>query len=70
VGDFTPPHGIQSHFIEPGKPNRNAYVESFNGRLCDECLRVAEQVAILSRSHVPHLGELTRKMSRSLYGAA
>ena len=23
---------------EPGKPNQNAYVESFNGRLRDECL--------------------------------
>ena len=24
--------------IEPGKPNQNAYVESVNGRLRDECL--------------------------------
>ena len=24
--------------IEPGKPNQSAYVESFNGRLRDECL--------------------------------
>ncbi len=24
--------------IQPGKPNQNAYVESFNGRLRDECL--------------------------------
>jgi putative transposase len=24
--------------IEPGKPNQNAYVESFNGRLRDDCL--------------------------------
>jgi putative transposase len=31
-------HGIALHFIEPGKPNQNAYVESFNGRLRDECL--------------------------------
>ncbi len=30
--------GIQLHSIEPGKPNQNAYVESFNGRLRDECL--------------------------------
>lgn len=31
-------NGIQLKLIEPGKPNQNAYVESFNGRLRDECL--------------------------------
>ncbi len=31
-------HGIALKLIEPGKPNQNAYVESFNGRLRDECL--------------------------------
>lgn len=30
--------GVQLHFIQPGKPIQNAYVESFNGRLRDECL--------------------------------
>jgi putative transposase len=30
--------GIALKLIEPGKPNQNAYVESFNGRLRDECL--------------------------------
>lgn len=30
--------GITLRLIEPGKPNQNAYVESFNGRLRDECL--------------------------------
>ena len=29
---------IKQRLIEPGKPNQNPYVESFNGRLCDECL--------------------------------
>jgi transposase InsO family protein len=24
--------------INPGKPNQNAYIESFNGKLRDECL--------------------------------
>jgi putative transposase len=31
-------HGIALRLIEPGKPNQNAYVESFNGRFRDECL--------------------------------
>lgn len=30
--------GVTLHFIEPGKPVQNAYAESFNGRLRDECL--------------------------------
>ena len=30
--------GIDWHYIAPGKPTQNAFVESFNGRLRDECL--------------------------------
>ena len=30
--------GVVLRLIEPGKPNQNAYVESFNGRFRDECL--------------------------------
>lgn len=30
--------GVQLRLIEPGKPNQNAYIESFNGRFRDECL--------------------------------
>ena len=30
--------GVELRLIEPGKPNPNAYVESFNCRLRDECL--------------------------------
>jgi putative transposase len=29
---------VDLHFIEPGKPNQNASVESFNGRIRDELL--------------------------------
>jgi transposase InsO family protein len=30
--------GVKLRLIEPGKPNQNAYIESFNGRFRDECL--------------------------------
>lgn len=30
--------GVGWHYIAPGKPMQNAFVESFNGRLRDECL--------------------------------
>jgi putative transposase len=30
--------GVKLDFIRPGKPVENAYVESFNGKLRDECL--------------------------------
>lgn len=29
---------VELKFIQPGKPNQNAYCESFNARLRDECL--------------------------------
>ena len=31
-------HGIELHFIEPGKPMQNGHIESFNSRLREECL--------------------------------
>jgi putative transposase len=30
--------GVCLSFIRPGKPNENAYIESFNGKFRDECL--------------------------------
>ena len=30
--------GVRLRFIAPGKPVQNCYIESFNGRLRDECL--------------------------------
>jgi len=32
--------GVTLHFIDPGKPNQNAFIESFNGRFRDECLNL------------------------------
>ena len=33
-------HGVELDFIQPGKPVQNAFAESFNGRLREECLNV------------------------------
>jgi putative transposase len=30
--------GIKLHYIRPGKPVGNAFIESFNGRFREECL--------------------------------
>ncbi|MCX5789457.1 MAG: IS3 family transposase, partial [Elusimicrobia bacterium] len=38
MDDWAHRRGVKLDFIEPGKPNQNAYVESFNGRFRDECL--------------------------------
>src|SRR5579864_8538226 len=33
-------HGVQLCSMRPGRPVENAFIESFNGRLRDECLNV------------------------------
>src|SRR2546429_222406 len=38
LGAWSEERGVRLEFIQPGKPVQNAYVESFNGRLRDECL--------------------------------
>lgn len=39
--------GLTLRLIEPGKPNQNAYIESVNGRLPDECLNEHEFAHLL-----------------------
>ena len=31
-------NGVEWHYIAPGKPQQNGFMESFNGKLRDECL--------------------------------
>jgi len=73
--------GVRLRFIEPGKPVQNAYIESFNGRLRDECLnehwflslaharRIAEEWTQDYNQNRPHssLGNLTPEEFRTEY---
>lgn len=38
VDEWAHRSGVMLEFIRPGKPIENAYIESFNGRLRQECL--------------------------------
>lgn len=38
LDEWADGHGVKLEFIQPGKPVQNCFVESFNGRLRDECL--------------------------------
>jgi putative transposase len=44
--DWAYQRGVQLDFIRPGKPVENAFIESFNGRLRDECLTVHQFTSI------------------------
>lgn len=43
--------GVKLHFIPPGKPTQNGHIESFNGRLRDECLNAQ---SFWSLQHAQH----------------
>lgn len=55
VLEWTNRTGVDWHYIAPGKPTQNAFVESFNGRFRDECLNeevfasLAEARAVIAR---------------------
>jgi putative transposase len=71
--DWAYGRGVQLDFIRPGKPVENAFIESFNGRLRDECLNVHQFTSLAAaqliiemwrvdyNQHRPHssLGHLT-----------
>ena len=49
--------GVAWHYIDPGKPQQNAFSESFNGRLRDECLN---ETAFESLTHARKILALWR----------
>ena len=71
--DWAYRRGVQLDFIRPGNPVENAFIESFNGRLRDECVTVHQFASLTaaqmtleawrvdSNTHRPHssLGHLT-----------
>ena len=77
-------HGVQLCFIRPGRPVENGFIESFNGRLRDECLNVewfnslrdAREILARWRDHYncqrPHsaLGDRTPASFARLYTTA
>jgi putative transposase len=48
-------HGITLDFIRPGRPVENCFIESFNGRLRDECL---------NQHHFPTLAEARERIEQ------
>jgi len=44
--------GVQLHHIAPGKPVQNAFIESFNGRLRDECLNEYDFQSIVEAKRI------------------
>jgi len=44
--DWAYRRGVALDFIHPGKPVQNAHIESFNGRLRDECLNMHQFVSL------------------------
>jgi putative transposase len=42
---------VEWHYIAPGKPMQNGFVESFNGRLRDECLNERLFTSYRPRQH-------------------
>lgn len=55
---FAHQEDILWHYIAPGKPTQNAFIESFNGKLRDECLN---QHWFTNLSHAQHILEEWRQ---------
>ena len=69
---WTHARGVTLRPIEPGRPNQNAYIESFNGRFRDECLNehwftsLAHAQAIIKAWHREYNEERPKKGLRGL----
>lgn len=50
--DWAYRRGVPLDFIRPGKPVEHACIESFNGRLRDECLNVHQFTSMAEAQHI------------------
>jgi putative transposase len=62
--------GVEWHYITPGKPQQNGFVESFNGRLRDECLKAPVPLAGCGEGSSRHGGRTTTPCVRTAASAA
>jgi transposase InsO family protein len=60
--DWAYRRGVQLDFTRPGKRTDNSYIESFNGKLRDDCLNVTQ---FDSLAHAPARSELGRSITMS-----
>ena len=44
-------HSVKLHFIDPGKPVQNAFIESFNGTCRNDCLNQELFIDIVDAKH-------------------
>jgi putative transposase len=56
--------GVRLHFIEPSKPVQNAFIESFNARLRDECLNEHWFLSLADAPHVVQAWRIDYNQSR------
>ena len=46
LAEWAYQHAVKLHFMEPGKPTQNAYIESSNGKFRDQCPNANEFVPL------------------------
>jgi len=61
---WSKPAGVKLHYIDPGRPVQNAYIESFNGKLRDECLNQQWFVSLEEARRIIELWRLDYNTAR------
>ncbi len=62
-------NGVHLDFIRPGRPTENGYIESFNGKLRDECLNVEVCLALVDARSKLHRWRRDYQSSSAALGA-